>query len=343
MTDRRRRHRRALLLAGPAAAASLAVGATPRAGLAQAGAAWPNRPIRLVIPFPPAGTTDIVGRMTAERLSQRLGHQVVVENRAGAGGNIGAEAVAKAEPDGHTLLLTTIGTGAINYAVYGARMPYKPEDLVAVGLMTRVPNVMMVSNRVGARSVAELVALAKARPGKLNYGSTGFGSSPHVGMELFKILTGTDLFHVPYRGSAPMLTELMADRVDTGMDNIPSALGHVRDGRLRAIATTGARRSPVLPEVPTMQEAGVPGFEATAWFGVLAPAHAPQPVIERLGRELDGIGKESEFRARLAGFGAEPPALTPDGGSSPESFAAFLRSEIAKWADVVQRSGARLE
>ncbi len=326
-----------------AAAALPAAPATIATAQPAGGGAWPSRPIRLVIPFTPAGTTDLVGRLTAERLGQRLGQQVVVENRPGAGGNVAGEHVARSEPDGYTLLFTTIGTGAINFAVYGPRMPYKPEDLAAVGLMVRVPNVLMVSNRVPARSIAELIALAKANPGKLNYGSAGVGTSPHVCMELFKIQTGTDLAHVPYRGSAPMLTELMADRLDVGMDNIPSSLAFLREGRLRGLATTGARRSSVLPDLPTMQEAGVPDFEATAWFGVLAPARTPPPIIERLGRELDAIGKEPAFRARMAEFGAEPPALTPDGGSSPEAFAEFLRAEIAKWADVVRRSGARVE
>ncbi len=323
------------------ALAGLAVFATP--SLARAQDSFPTRPIRLVIPFTPAGTTDLVGRMGAERLSARLGQQVVVENRPGAGGNVAGEFVAKSDPDGYTLLLTTIGTGAINHAVYGPRMPYKPEDLAAVGLFTRVPNLLLGATTLQARTVQELVAQSKRTPGGLNYGTAGVGSSPHVCGELLKMMTGAELVHVPYRGSAPMLTEVMAGRIEVGMDNIPSCLAFVRDGKMRALATTGATRTPVLPDVPTMAEAGVPGFEATAWFGVLAPAQTPRAIIARLGREIDGIVKEEAFSRRLAEFGAGGPALTPDGGSSPESFAEFLKAEQAKWADVVQRSGARAE
>jgi tripartite-type tricarboxylate transporter receptor subunit TctC len=267
----------------------------------------------------------------------------VVENRPGAGGNVGGEYVARAEPDGHTLLLTTIGTGAINFAVYGARMPYRPADLAAVGLLIRVPNVLMVPPGLPVRTVAELVALAKQRPGGLNYGTAGIGSSPHICSELFSLQTGAPLTHVPYRGSAPMLTELMAGRVELGMDNIPSALGFIRDGQLRALATTGATRSAVLPDVPTLQEAGVAGFEATAWFGILAPAATPPPILARLGREVDAVARDPAFRARLAELGADLPGLTPDGGSSPDSFAAFMATEREKWAEVVRRSGAKVE
>ncbi|WP_135466520.1 Bug family tripartite tricarboxylate transporter substrate binding protein [Crenalkalicoccus roseus] len=315
--------------------------AAPRAARAQA--AWPTRPVRLVVPFTPAGTTDLVARLAAEILSQRLGQQVIVENRAGAGGNVGADHVARSEPDGYTLLLTTIGTGAINFSVYGERMPYRPEDLAAVGLFTRVPNALLVSNTLPVRTVAELVELSKQRPGGLNYGTAGIGTSPHVCGELFKLMTGAQLTHIPYRGSGPMLTELMAGRVEVGMDNIPSCLPFIRDGRMRALATTGAQRSPVLPEVPTMDEAGVVGFEATAWFGILAPAATPRPIIERLGREVDYVAKEPGFRRRLAELGADLPRLTPDGGTSPEAFEAFLREERERWAEVVRRSGARVE
>jgi tripartite-type tricarboxylate transporter receptor subunit TctC len=303
----------------------------------------PNRPIRLVIPFTPAGTTDLVGRIGAERLSARLGQQVVVENRPGAGGNVGAEFVARSEPDGHTLLLTTIGTGAINFAVYGARMPYKPQDLAAVGLLLRVPNVLMVSNNLPVHSVAELTALAKQRQGGLNYGTAGIGSSPHVCTELYKIMAGVEMTHVPYRGSAPMLSELIAGRLDVGMDNIPSSLAFIKEGRVRALATTGAQRSAALPDVPTMQEAGVAGFEATAWFGVLAPAATLKPIIDRLGREIDGIVKEKSFQDRMAEFGGMPPGLTPNGGTNPESFDRFMAAERVKWADVVRRSGAKVD
>ena len=330
--------RRRALLAAPA----IAAGVSPGIARAQ-DSTFPGRPLRLVIPFTPAGTTDLVGRLGAERLSARLGQQVVVENRPGAGGNVGGEFVARADPDGYTLLLTTIGTGAINYAVYGARMPYRPEDLAAVGLFTKVPNLLLGSNNLQARDVRELVALSQRTPGGLNYGTAGIGSSPHVCGELFKLLTGAKLEHVPYRGSAPMLTEVMAERIDVGMDNIPSCLAFVKDGKMRALATTGATRTPVLPDVPTMQEAGVAGFEATAWFGVLAPAATPAPIIARLGREIDSIVKEEAFRAKLAEFGAAPPGLTPDGGTSPEAFAAFLRAEQVKWAEVVRRSGAKVD
>ena len=315
--------------------------AAPR--LARAQDTWPTRPIRLVIPFTPAGTTDLIGRLAAERLGGRLGQSVVVENRPGAGGNVGAEYVARSDPDGYTLLLTTIGTGAINFAVYGAKMPYKPEDLAAVGLLARVPNVLMVSNALPVRSIAELVELSKQRPGGLNTGSAGIGSSPHVCMELFNIMTGARMTHVPYRGSAPMLTELMAGRVDAGMDNIPSALAFIRDGKLRALATTGARRSAVLPDVPTLDEAGVKGFEATAWFGVLAAAQTPKPLIQRLGREIDVVAKDPAFRGRLEQVGADLPGLTSDGGTSPETFERFLTAERRRWLEVAQRSGAKVE
>ena len=328
--------RRGLLAAG-------ALLAAPAPAPARAQEGFPNRPIRLVIPFTPAGTTDLTGRLGAEQLGRRLGQPVIVENRAGAGGNVGAEFVARSEPDGYTLLLTTIGTGAINFAVYGDRMPYRPEDLAAVGLFMRVPNVLMVPPEVAVRDVAGLVALAKSRPGGLNYGTAGIGSSPHVCMELFGLMTGAAMTHVPYRGSAPMLTELMAGRVDVGMDNIPSSLPFIKDGKLRALATTGAARSAVLPEVPTLAEAGLAGFEATAWFGVLAPAGTPPAIVARLGAAVDATARDADFRARMGVLGGELPALTADGGSAPAAFEAFLAAERAKWLDVARRSGARVE
>lgn len=328
--------RRGVLAALPAALAA------PRLAWGQG---FPFRPIRIVIPFTPAGTTDLVGRLTAEMLGRRLNHQVVVDNRPGASGNVGAEFVARSEADGHTLLLTTIGTGAINFAVFRERMPYKPEDLQAVGLMTRVPNVLMAANNTTIRTVADLVREARARPGRINYGTAGIATSPHVVVEQLRLATNIDITHVPFRGSAPMLTEMVAERIEIGMDNIPSALPFIRDGKIRAIATTGAQRNPTLPDVPTVAEQGLPGFEATAWFGVLAPAAtpAPAPVVQMLGRELNAIALDPAFRQRMEAVGAEPPRLTPDGGTSPETFAAFLRAEIARWADVVTRANIRVE
>lgn len=322
--------RRAVLAAGLAA---------PGLALAQGS----TRPIRLIVPFTPAGTTDLIARLAAERLGARLGQQIVVENRAGAGGNLGAEVVARAEPDGNTLLLTTIGTGAINFALYGARMPYKPEDLVGVALLAQVPNVLMVANVTPAQNLRELIALAAARPGALNFGTAGIGTSPHICIELLNMMTGMRMQHIPFRGSAPVLTELVAGRVDVGMDNIPSAIPFIREGRIRALGVTSRARSPALPDVPTLAEAGVADFEATAWFGILAPAATPRPVVERLGGLLNAVTKEPDFIRRMEELGAAPPGLTPDGGTTPAAFDAFLRSEQARWADVVTRSGARLE
>lgn len=326
--------RRGLIAALPAALAA------PRLARAQG---FPSRPIRIVIPFTPAGTTDLVGRLTAEMLGRRLNHQVVVDNRPGASGNVGAEFVARSEADGHTLLLTTIGTGAINFAVFRDRMPYKPEDLAAVGLMTRVPNVLMAATNTSIRSVADLVREARARPGAINYGTAGIATSPHVVVEQLRLATNIDITHVPYRGSGPMLTEMVAQRIEIGMDNIPSALPFIRDGKIRALAVTGAQRNASMPDVPTVAEQGIANFEATAWFGVLAPAATPAPVVQRLGAELNAIALDPAFRQRMEALGAETPRLTPDGGTSPETFAAFIRAEIAKWADVVTRANVRVE
>ncbi len=312
-------------------------------GIAQAQPGFPARPLRMIIPFPPAGTTDIAGRIMAERLSVRLGQPVTPENRAGATGNIGAELVARAEPDGYTLLVGTISTASINYALFGARKPTRPEDLAAVGMIMRVPNLIFAHPSVPVRSVAEAIALARAQPGRLNYGSSGSGGSPHMTMEMFKLRTGTDIAHVPFRGAGPMLVEVVAGRIQFGCDNLPSVIGHVRDGRLRPLAVSSAVRSPALPDVPTLAEAGVPDFEATAWFGVQAPARTPRAIIARLGAEMDAIVKEPAVQARFAELGADIPRLTPDGGTSPEAYEAFIAAEIRKWAEVVRVSGATVD
>ncbi len=316
--------------------------ALPLPALAQDGP-FPSRPVRMIVNFPPGGTTDIAARIYAERLQARLGQPVPVENRGGATGNIGAEAVARATPDGYTVLSTAVSPAAINYALFGARMPYKPEDLAAVGLYLRVPNVIMVHPSQPIRTIQDLVAAAKAQPGKLNYGSAGSGGSPHMAMEMFMLRTGTRMTHVPFRGAGPMLIEAVAGRLEASVDNIPSCIGHIRDGRLRALAVTGHVRSSVLPDVPTLAETVVPGFEATAWFGMQAPARTPRAAIDRLGAEIDAISKEPTVRSKLAELGADLPNLTPDGGTSPATFEAFIKAEIEKWAEVVRASGATLE
>ena len=305
--------------------------------------AWPARTIRLVIPFTPGGTTDLMGRMLAERLTQKLGQTVVVENRAGAGGNIGAEAVARSEPDGYTLLMTSIGTAAINYAVYGAKMPYKPADLASIGLVTRVPNVLLVAKNQPFNTMAELVTYAKANPGKLNYGTSGIGGSPHVCLELFKARTGTNIQHVPFRGSGPMLTELVGGRIEVAMDNIPSALSFIKDGQIKALGVTSLQRVAVLPDVPTLDESGLKGFDATAWFGIQGPARIPQPVVEKLGSAIDEVVRDPAWIARVKDFAAEPPRLTPQGGTTPAAFTAFVNDEIVKWAAVASNAEIKAE
>ncbi len=321
-------------------AASFALPAAPAIAQPQ----WsPSRPIRLVVGFTPAGTTDIAARLLAERLSHRLGQPVTVENRPGAGGNVGADVVAKAEPDGHTLLMQTVSSGAINYQLYGARMPYRPEDFSGISLVIRVPNAIFVTPGLPARTLAELVELARARPGQLNIGSSGIGTSLHMTGELLRLATGIQMTHVPFRGAGPMLQEMLAGRIEVGVDNLPSVVAHLREGRLRPLAVTTATRTPALPDVPTTAEAGLPAVEATAWFGVVAPARTPRPVLDRLNRDIEAILADVEQWRRFEELGGMRAELAPGGGSTPETFDAFIRAEIAKWGDVVRRSGASAE
>ena len=323
MTDASRRR---ILLSAAALAAAPPLGAR-----AQQNAAWPTRPVRLIVPVPAAGTTDILARVLAEALGPRLGQPVVVENRGGAGGNIGADLVVKSN-DGHTLLMATIGTAAINYGLYRDSMPYRPEDLAAVSLMATVPNVIVATPKLEAKTLQEAVALAKRRRDGLTIGSSGNGTSLHLTGELLKEAAGINLIHVPFRGSGPMLTEIIAGRVDLAVDNLPSSLGHIRDGRLRALAVTGERRAPALPEVPTTAEAGYPQVQAVAWFGIQAPAGMPRPVIQRLAAEIQAVVRDPAVRARIEEQGGEPV------GSTPEEFEALIRREIARWGEVIQRA-----
>lgn len=321
-------------------AAALA-GSLALPALAQAG--WPSRPVRLVVPFTPGGTTDLLARAMAPELQQRLGQAVVVDNKPGAGGNIGSAEVAKAS-DGHTLLMGTVGTHAINAALY-PRLPYDPvKDFAPVTLVASVPNVLVLNPanaaRYGIRSVADLVRVARANPGKLNMASSGNGTSIHLAGELFKAMTGSYMLHFPYRGSGPALMDLMAGNMDLMFDNLPSALPHIKAGKLLALAVTSAQRSPAVPELPTIAEAGgapLKGFEASSWFGLLAPAGQSHDQVARLQREAAAALATPALRERLAGQGA-----VAGGGSSAE-FAALIAAETAKWARVVKVSGAKVD
>lgn len=326
--------RRALL--GGIAATTLA---TP--AFAQA---WPARPLRLVVGFPPGGTTDIAARVLIEPLSRRLGQNVVVENRpGGSGGNIGADVVAKADPDGYTILMQTVSSGAINHGLYGARMPHRPDAMTAVALVVKVPNAIFVTNALPPRTLRELVDYVKARPGRLNIGSSGVGTSLHMTGELLKQAAGIDMTHVPFRGAGPMLQEVIAGRIEVAVDNLPSVIGHLREGRLRPLAVTTDTRSPSLPDVPTCAEAGFPAVEATAWFGVTAPARTPREIVDRLAREINACLADQAVWQRLADLGGMKPGLAPDGLSTPETFQRFIDAEIVKWGEVVRRGNITVD
>jgi tripartite-type tricarboxylate transporter receptor subunit TctC len=251
--------------------------------------------------------------------------------------------VAKADPDGHTLLMQTISSGAINYGLYGARMPYRPEDLAGISLVVRVPNAIFVTPAVPARTLAELVALVRASPGRFNIGSSGVGTSLHMTGELLKLAAGLEITHVPFRGAGPMLQEMIAGRIEVGVDNLPSVVAHLREGRLRPLAVTTATRTPALPDVPTTAEAGFPSVEATAWFGLVGPARLPAPIKARLNAEVEAILSDPAIWRRFEELGGMRAELAPGGGSTPESFDRFIAAEVTKWGEVVRRSGATVE
>ena len=307
----------------------------PLVAAAQAGD-FPNRPIRIVVPFPPGGATDAAARIVATKMSEHWGQPVVVDNRAGAGGNVGSDLVAKSPPDGYTLVMGVTGSHAINTTLY-SKMPYDPvADFVAISQVAVVPNVLVVHPSVPARNLAELVALAKKEPGKLNYASLGNGTAAHLGMEMLKAEAGIDIAHVPYKGSAPAMSDLLAGQVQMMVDGLPSALPQVKAGKLRAIALTSLHRAPALPDLPTIAET-YPGFYADAWSGLFAPKDTPQPVVDKLSAEVQRILKLPDVREKLAALGAEPV------GSTQAEFAAHVKREIGKWAKVVKSSGAKVD
>lgn len=311
-------------------------------GLALAQTAWPSRPIRIVVPFTPGGTTDILARTLAPELTKALGQPVVVENRAGAGGNIGADLVAKAPNDGYTLLMGTVGTHGINKSLY-SKLPFDPQkDFAPVTLVAGVPNVMVMNTKraqeLGINNVADFVKYAKSHPGKLNMASSGNGTSIHLAGELFKSRTGIFMTHIPYRGSGPAITDLLVGAVDVMFDNLPSAIPHIQSGGLKAFAVTSAVRSSALPDTPTVAEAGaLAGFEASSWFGLLAPAGTPPEVVSRLQQETAKALNLPAVKERLVAQGAIPS------GNTPLEFAKLIEAEIAKWAPVVKASGAKVD
>jgi tripartite-type tricarboxylate transporter receptor subunit TctC len=297
---------------------------------------YPTKPVRLVVPAAPGGGTDITARIIAPKLSEQLGQQVVVENRAGAGTMIGSEAVARAAPDGYTLLMG-ISTLAINPAMY-KKVPYDAlKDFAPISQVVSLPNVLVTHPSLPVKSVKELVAFARARPGQLNYASAGVGTNPHLSMELFLAMTGLKMTHVPYKGAGPGLVDTVAGHVSVMTPSIISGLPHVRGGRLRALGVTSAKRAGGVPDIPTIAEAGVPGYDAVQWFGVLAPTATPPAIVVRLHGEIVRVLQAADVKGRLSGDGADPV------GSSPEEFAAFLSAETAKWAKVVKDAGIQPE
>jgi tripartite-type tricarboxylate transporter receptor subunit TctC len=299
--------------------------------------AYPAKPIRLVVPFPPGGPLDLAGRAIGDHLARAWGQPVVVENKPGAGGNIGADIVAKSPADGYTLLMGALSTHAVNPHLY-AKMPYDAlKDFAPVTLVAVTPNVLVVNSSVAASSVNDLIALAKASPGKLSFASGSNGSAGHLAGELFKTLAGIDIVHVPYKGGAPAMQDLLGGQVQFMFDNLANAMAQIRAGRLKAIAVTTAKRSPLAPELPTMAEAGVPGFDISTWYGIMAPAGTPPDVVRKLNAEIVRFLGSDEMREKLKAQGAEPAPMTP------EQFDAFIRAEWTRYAKIVKDSGAKVD
>lgn len=315
-----------------AAAALGALALVPFA--AQAQAAFPSKPITIVVGFSAGGTTDTLARIIGQYMGRELGQTVMIDNRPGAGGNIGSQMVARAPADGHTLLMGTVGTHAINQSLY-KKMAFDPiKDFQPLSRVALVPNLLVAHPSQPFKNVKELIAHAKANPGKINFASSGNGTSIHLSAEMFNQMAGVDMQHIPYKGSAPALTDLLAGQTAIMFDNMPSVIGHVRAGKLRPLAVTTPQRSPALPDVPTVAEAGVPGFSATSWFGLLAPAGTPAPVVAKLNATILKALADPEVKKKFAEQGAEPH------GEKPEQFAEFIRSETAKWGETVKKSGA---
>ena len=300
-------------------------------------AQWPTKPVRFVVPFPAGGSTDVVGRLIAEHLRQGLGQSFVIDNRAGAGGTTGSDAVAKAAPDGYTMLIGTSSTHAIASGLYGAKLPYdQVKDFAPVTLIGSATILLVVHPSVAAKSVPELIALAKAKPGTLNFASSGNGGVSHLTGEYFKALAGVEMQHVPYKGDTPMIVDLVAGRVSLAFGTAVAFLPYVQKGALTALAVTNAKPSPVAPSLPTVA-ATLPGFEALQWFGLLMPAGTPPEIVAKLNAEVVKILKLPEVRERLQAMGIEIA------GNSPEQFAAFMRSETTKWGKIVKDSGAKID
>ena len=305
--------------------------------LAASAQGYPTRPIKLIVPFPPAGSTDISARALAGKLGERLGQPVIIENKPGAGGNIGTDVVAKAAPDGYTLVVGTVGTHAINQSLY-SKMPYdNVKDFAPVILLSTTPNVLVTQPNFPANSVADVIRLAKAKPGELTFASSGSGTSIHLSGELFNALAGTKMQHIPYKGSGPMLIDLMSGTTNIAFDNLSASMPHIKAGKLKALATTGSKRSPALPDLPTVAEAGLAGYDSTSWNAVYAPVGTPREIIERLNREANAILQSPETRKFFAEQGAE------SGGGTPEQLSALTRAETTKWAKVVKDSGAKVD
>jgi tripartite-type tricarboxylate transporter receptor subunit TctC len=299
---------------------------------------FPQKPIRLIVPFPAGGTSDIVARIVAERAAKSLGQNIIIDNRSGAGGNIGMEAAAKAAPDGYTLGYCSIGTCAMNVGVYREKLPYHPErDFAPVMLIGMISNILVANNKLPAKNIAELVALAKSKPGGLTIASSGYGSSPHLCAELLRDFAGIDLTHVPYKGSAPAIADLEGGQIDLFFDNSPSILPHIKAGSLRALAVTGTKRLPALPDVPTLQQAGFKEFLVEPWFGILAPAKVPPAIIAKLNEAFNDAARDPSVIARLRQ--SEMDVV----GGSPEKLGALIHSEIEKWSQISRKHDIRLE
>lgn len=328
-TRRARPNRRAVLVL---AALSLAFPAAP--AMAET---YPSKPVKLIVPYPAGGTTDIIARLIATQLSEKFGQPFVVDNRAGASGAIGASAVAKSAPDGYTLLMGTANTHGINSALQKS-LPYDAlKDFAPVTVVASTPNVIVVNPAFPAKTLQELIALAKAEPGKLNYGSTSSGGSPHMSAELLKMMTGINITHVPYKGAAPMLTDLAGGHIPIGFDNLPSAMPFIESGKLRALAVTTAKRWPGAPNIPTVAESGVPGYEVSGWFGILAPAGTPPAIVDQLQKAVAEAVAKPEVRKQLETVGAEPVANTP------QAFAKQIEADVARWKQVAETTGVKLD